>query len=96
MFEAERLLVQNRRLPQPCPFPCCNIGIMLIVAQCLAFRGAALLAKVGAAGLFAVERVDTHQLGEFDEVANPPRLLQRLIEFLPRAHEQKIVPELLA
>src|SRR5690606_14837993 len=76
----ERLLVELGCVAVALVLPRCHVGVVLVVAECLALRRLALLAEVGAARLAAVERVEADELRELEEVGDAPRLLERLIE----------------
>src|SRR5579859_3552147 len=76
--------------------PCRNIAKMLVVAQGFAVRGLALRPEVPAAGLAAVQGINTHQLGQLEEVRDPAGLLQRLVELLPLPQYAHRMPELVA
>src|SRR5690348_15425810 len=52
--------------------------------------------KVAAARLFAVERVDAHQLRELEEVGDATGALELLIELFAGARDMEIRPELVA
>ena len=49
-----------------------DVGEVLVVAHRLALLGLVLDSEVAAAGLLAVEGVQAHQLGQFEEVVDPP------------------------
>ncbi len=69
---------------------------MLVVARRLAFGRLILFAEVAAAAFVALQRVEAHQLGEFEEVGHAAGLLERLIELLAGAEHLDVAPELLA
>ena len=59
-------------------------------------RRLALYAEVAAARFRALQRVEAHQLGQFEKVRHAPRLFERLVQFLARPDDIDVVPELLA
>ncbi len=54
-----------------------------------------LFAEVAAARLLPGESVETHDLGQLEEVVDPSRLLQALVQSLCFAQDADVVPELL-
>src|SRR5260370_32687786 len=70
------------------------VGEVLVVAQGLPVRGLALLAEVAAARFRALERVDAHELAQFEEVRHPTRLLERLVQLLVPFEHAYVLPEL--
>ena len=56
--------------------PAGDVAEVVVVAGRFAVFGLVLLAEVAAAALVAVQRVDAHQLGQFEEVGDPAGLLQ--------------------
>ena len=51
-------------------------------------------AEMCACGLVALKRVDTHQLGEFQEIGNASRAFQGLVEVIAVPRHSYLVPEL--
>ena len=88
--------MQFRRLPIALKFPGKNRGVVFIVAQGFAFRGLVFFAKMSATGFVALQCVDTHQLGEFQEIGNTSGTFQRLIEIIAVPRHSYLVPELFA
>src|SRR5207248_8085708 len=77
-------------------FPGKHRGVIFIVAQCFAFRGLMFFAKMRAGRFVALQCVDTHQLGEFQEIGNTSGTFQRLIEIIALTRHSYLVPELFA
>ncbi len=75
-LELERFLVQRRPLADALELPRADEREVLVVAQRLALLGLVLDAEVPAAALLALERVETDELGELEEVGDAARLLQ--------------------
>src|SRR5688500_2474625 len=92
-LELERLLVELRRLARAGELPGGDVAEVLVVAERLAFGGLVLLAEVAAARLFAMERVDAHQLGELEEIRYAAGFLERLVELLTGARHRKVAIE---
>src|SRR5215212_8064442 len=65
-----------------------------VVAKRLALRSLMFLAKVRSGRFVAFERIDAHQLGEFQEIGNASSAFQRLIEILVTAGDPRFAPEL--
>src|SRR5688572_4749608 len=96
VVEAERFLVQDRRLAGPPVFPCGGIAVGVIVAHCFTLWSLELLTEVPSAGFIALQRVHAHQLAEFQKVRNTSRILEGLVEFLTAPENRDILPEFLA
>src|SRR4029079_12676894 len=58
--------------------------------------GGVCLAKMSAARLLWVERVEREQLAELQEVGDPAGVLERLVQLLARPEHANALPELLA
>src|SRR6188508_758449 len=69
---------------------------MLIVAQRLAVGRLALLAKMAAARLRAVERVQCEQFAELDIVRDASGVVERLVDVRLIAGDRHVLPELVA
>src|SRR5438270_10214257 len=82
VLEVQRLLVEDRSLPSAGVFPRRHVGESVIVPQCLAVRRLMFHAEMAAARLFPVQRVETHQLRQFQEISDTSRVLERLIQLL--------------
>src|SRR5580704_12961563 len=78
------------------PFPCRYERESLVIAQRFSVGRLALDAEVAAARFFPLQSVEAHQLPEFQEVRNPARFFERLIEFLALPNDPQVVPEFLA
>src|SRR5688572_30417142 len=72
------------------------MGETLVVAHGLAIGGLMLLAEMPAAGLVAIERVVTHELGELEEVGDASGLLEPGVELARAPGHIGALPELLA
>ena len=96
VFEGERLLVQDRRLVRPGIFPGRDVAVLVVVAQRFAVRSLKLLAEMSAAGFVALQRIQAHQLAEFQEVRHASGIFQRLIEFFAAAQDVDVLPEFFA
>src|SRR5436305_13304977 len=95
-FKIERLAMQYRQSSIALKFPGKHRGVIFIVAQCFAFRGLMFFAKMRAGRFVALQCVDTHQLGEFQEIGNTSGTFQRLIEIIALTRHSYLVPELFA
>ena len=80
VVESQLLLVEGLRRPSPLPFPGPDIREVLVIAVGFPIRGLVLDAEVAAARLLAVEGVARQQFREFEEVSDPPGVLQRRVE----------------
>src|SRR5471032_838256 len=76
----ERLDVAERGLAGALEFPGGDVAELLVVTLALAVGILVLLAEMAAATLLARERVEAHQLAEFEEVGHAAGLLERLVE----------------
>ena len=65
-------------------FPGEDGGELVVVADRFAIRGLMFLAKMSTTRFVAFERVDAHELGEFEKIGHTPGALERLIEILDR------------
>ena len=77
-FENKRLAMELRRGHRSVAleFPCEDIGEILIVAKRFAIGRLVLLAAMSAAGFVAGERVDSHELGELEEIGDASGALE--------------------
>src|SRR5438552_3678529 len=96
VLERERLLVERGWLSLPGPFPGGAVAEVRIVAPGLALRGLALDTEVAAARFRSVERVQTRQLREREEVRDAAGLLERLVQLLTGPEHAHVPVELLA
>src|SRR5680860_32170 len=76
VVEGQRLLVEHGRRSDALELPRAHVREVLVVAERLALFGLMLHAEVTAAALFAVARVEAHQLGELEEVRHAPGSLE--------------------
>lgn len=95
-LEHERFLDQNGLLVVPGILPAGYVEVVLVVALGLALGSLHLDPEVTAARLVAVQTVAGHQLAQFEEVGQPERLLELLIELLVGTRNTDVGPELLA
>src|SRR6185436_2073669 len=70
-----------------------DIGIALVVSLALAVRGLVFLTEMAACRLLARERVPAHELRELEEVSDPPRSLELLVQLVGSARHQELLPE---
>ena len=73
-----------------------GIREVLVIARGFAVGRLVLLAEMAAAALVALQRVQAHQFGQFEEVGHAARLFERLVQLLARAQHLHVPPELLA
>jgi hypothetical protein len=71
------------------------VGEVLVVALSLAVGSLTLYAEMTSARLGAVQGVDTHELGNFQEVGNTIGFLKDLVQLFTAADYAKVVPELI-
>src|SRR5437867_6943306 len=95
-FKIERLAMQYRQSSIALKLPGKHRGVIFIVAQCFAFRGLMFFAKMRAGRFVALQCVDTHQLGEFQEICNTSGTFQGLIEIIAVTRHSYLAPELFA
>ena len=67
-----------------------------VVTLGLALVGLVLLAKVAAARLLANEGVAAHEFGQLQEIRDPPRVLESLVDHRLAGLDPKVGPELIA
>src|SRR3974390_1070603 len=96
VVEGEGLFVEDGGLVWPGIFPGGDVGVVGVVAEGFAFGSLVLLAEVAAAGFVALERVDTHQFAEFQEMGDGTGFFERLVEFLVGTEDADFFPELFA
>src|SRR5262252_8052197 len=68
VVEVQRLLVHRFGLIVAGVLPCRDVREAVVIAERFAIGSLVLFTEVPAAGLLAVERVDAHQLAEFQEI----------------------------
>src|SRR5579885_2193307 len=95
VLEAQRLLVEKRRIPY-LVLPSRDVAEPPVVAQRLPIGSCVFFAKMRAAGFLAMQRVNAHQLGQFKEIGDAAGLFQRLIDLLGRARNLYLTPVFLA
>src|SRR6266496_1037911 len=69
-LEMERFAVQFWYLPLTLKFPREHCCMVFVVAECLAIGCLVFLAKMRSGRFVALKRVQTHQLGEFEEIGD--------------------------
>ena len=69
---------------------------VLVVAQSFAFARLGFFPEVAAAGLFAIERVDAHELRELEEIGHAARALERQVQPFAVSREIQIGVKLFA
>src|SRR5260370_34034260 len=94
-FEIERLAVELWRcdLSVAVKFPRKDVGEVLVIAQRFAFGRLMFFAKMRAARFIARERVQTHELGEFEKICDTTGPLQRLVEIFAIARHSDFAPK---
>ena len=88
--------MQFRRLTFALKFPCEDGGVVLIVAERLALGCLMLLAKMCAGRFVALQRVNAHQLGEFEKISDAPGAFQRLVIIFFVAGDAHVAPKFVA
>ncbi len=77
-------------------FPNADEGVVVVVAEGLAFVGLVFHAEVTAAGFFAHEGVTAHEFAEFHEVGNAARAFKFGVDAVGIAGDAEVRPEFLA
>ena len=97
-FEMEWLAVQFRRgdLPVALKLPGEDRGVFVIVAQRFAFGSLMFFTKMRAARFIASQRVDAHQLCEFEKIGDTSGALERLIKIFAFTRNANFAPEFLS
>jgi hypothetical protein len=80
VLELEGLLVQHRRVRVARPLPRRRVGEVLVVSPSLSVLRLVLGPEVATAALLAVERIPAHEHGQLEEVVDPSRLLEGLVD----------------
>src|SRR5262249_32395088 len=96
VLEGQRLLMEIRRVAVPGELPGGSMAVARIIAPCLSLRGLVLFAEVAAAGFVAGERVEAHQLREFQEIGDAAGLFELLVEVFSAPEHVDVPPELFA
>src|SRR5436305_653369 len=93
----EWLAVQFRRgdLPVALKLPGEDRGVFVIVAQRFAFGSLMFLTEMRAARFIASQRVDAHQLCEFEKIGDTSGALERLIKIFAFTRNANFAPEIL-
>ena len=76
------------------PLPGGNMGEAVVVTLGLSLGGLVFLPEVAAARLLSFKCVAGHQLGQVEEVGNPSRLFQGLVERVGAAEDPDVPVEL--
>src|SRR5947208_14947116 len=88
--------MQYGRLSIALKFPGKHGCVIFVVAQRFAFWCLMFLAKMCAGRFVALECVDAHQLGEFQEIGNASSTFQGLIEIVALPGHACLAPELVS
>ena len=96
VVEGERLFGESGGAAFSLVAPGGDVGVVLVVAEGFAFGRLILFAEMAAAGFVAVERVEAHQFGEFEEVGDAAGLFEGLVELFVGAEDADVFPELFA
>ena len=75
-FEMQLFAMQFRRLSVSLKFPSKHSCMALVVSERFAIRRLMLLAEMRAGRFVTLQRVNAHQLGEFEEIRDAPGTLQ--------------------
>jgi hypothetical protein len=75
-FEMQLFAVQFRGLTVALKFPRKHRGMVLVVAECFAIGRLMFLAKMCSGRFVALQRVNAHQLGEFEKICDAPGAFQ--------------------
>src|SRR5581483_11095165 len=94
VVEGQRFLVEDRLGAGAGVLPGGAVGEAVVVPQRLPFLGLVLDPEVAAARLLPVQGVAADEDGEVEEVVDPARLLQRLVERVGRARHPQVAVEL--
>src|SRR3954464_11371295 len=96
VFKRQRLFVEYRRKTCSSVLPGGDVGEIRIIAECLSFGRLIFLTEVTTAGFVAVECINAHQFGEFEEVSYASGFLERLVELFVGPEHTHVLPELFA
>src|ERR1051326_4972524 len=96
--EMERLAMKFGRcdLSVALKFPREYVRELIVVAQRFAFGRLMFFTKMCATRFITCERIDAHQLGEFEKIGDASGALQRLIEIFALAGNTDFAPEFFA
>src|SRR6266481_8771363 len=95
-LEMQCFAMKFRALTVPLKFPCENGSVAFVVAKRLALGRLMFLAKMGARRFIPLQRIDAHQLGEFEEIRDSPSALQRLVIISFVSRHPHVAPKLFA
>src|SRR3982075_2444161 len=97
-FEMERLAMQFRcgDLAVALKFPGEDGGKVVVGAERLAIGRLMFLTKMSAARFVALERINAHELGEFEEIGHATGAFERLIEIVSFAGNAHRSPKFVA
>jgi len=95
-LEMQWFAMKFRVLTIPLKLPRDHDGVVLVVAERLALGRLMFLPKMRSGGLVALQRIDSHQLGEFEEIGDSPRAFQRLVIIFFVSRHANVVPKLCA
>src|SRR6266851_1212606 len=73
-----------------------NVREMFVIPQRFTVGCLALFAKMSATRFFSMQRIQAHELGKLEEIRNPPRFLERLVELPVTSRNVDSSPELIS
>src|SRR5258708_5223730 len=82
VFECQRFDESVRPIALTGVFPGGNVAEVLVVSKGFAVRSLVLLAEVGATRFTTLQRVETEQFAQLQEVGHTAGLLERLVDLL--------------
>src|SRR5690606_12410811 len=91
-FIVQRLDISQRLLGGALKLPCRHVSKFLVVTFAFTIWILVLLTEMAAAALLARERVEAHELAQFDEISHAARLFQRLVESVSRTRNSDTGP----
>src|ERR1043166_90422 len=88
--------MQFRTLIIALKFPRQDHGMVLVVTKCFSIGCLMFLAEMCSGRFVTLQRVNAHQLGEFEEIRNAPRALERLVVVFFVSWHTNVAPEFCA
>ena len=95
-LEMQLFAMQFRRLSVALKFPRKHHGMVFVVAECFAVGRLMFLAEMCSGRFIALQRVNAHQLREFEEIRDAPGALERLVVIFFVSRHSHVVPEFVA
>src|SRR5215475_11457624 len=95
-LEMQLFAMQFRRVTVALKLPRKHRGVILIVAARLAFGSLMFLAEMRTSRFIPLERVNAHQLGEFEEIGDAPGALQGLVVISLVSRHPHVAPKFCA